>query len=444
MTARIASALVVVCIALATSACDQGRERLPNTTVHLVNVAPNFIGLDFRRERTQGVTLDFKGAGGPLIYDEDTYDFSIDTIVAEGVSLDARTFAKHVVSGTEYTFVLMQVGAGVEESILEYTPLPAASTEAQVLALHAAENLPPMSVHLVPQGTDVTGLVPWGTIGFRETLPARTFTAGSYEVAITDPANPATVLFKSAPIALTAPLSSVIVLVPENGQTSAPFSVAFLQQDVLTVLYDVNSQGALRVINAADDRAPRDVAVASQFSPPLFAAVPFAEPTAYAPVPVSSSLKLDATPPGNPGVLELDAAIATFAARTHTTFISGTAGTLTQVLTVDDRRRIPSIAAVSFYNAARQVPDGVDVFLTPPGVGPAGFFPVVSLGAPAVNAGVRVPPATYDLTVRQSGTTTVVAGPTPVTLESAGLYGVVIVNGAAPPAAELVFIEDFQ
>ena len=55
-------------------------------------------------------------------------------------------------------------------------------------------------------------------------------------------------------------------------------------QDGSAVIYDRNVTSELRVINAATDTVPRDVAVNGVFSPPLFSAAPFAEPTAYAPV----------------------------------------------------------------------------------------------------------------------------------------------------------------
>jgi hypothetical protein len=42
-----------------------------------------------------------------------------------------------------------------------------------------------------------------------------------------------------------------------------------------------------------------------------------------------------------------------------------------------------------------------------------------------------------------TGTTTVVAGPIPVTLADTGFYGVLITDGATGSTADLVLIDDF-
>ena len=174
MTARIFRPLALLGIALFLVACD-GREELPDTTVRVINAASNFLALDFRRERTSGITLEFRDASPSLRYDEDTYDFSVDSRGLLGTNVDVRTFEKKVLAGTEYTFVLMQVGTGVQEAILEYTPLAASATDSQAVALHAGENLAPMNVHIVAPGTDVTGLVPWATLGFRQSATPRRY-----------------------------------------------------------------------------------------------------------------------------------------------------------------------------------------------------------------------------------------------------------------------------
>jgi hypothetical protein len=438
MTARIFRSLALLGIALSLVACD-GREELPDTNVRVINAASNFLALDFRRERTSGITLEFRDATPALRYDEDTYDFSVDSRGLLGTNNDVRTFEKKVLAGTEYTFVLMQVGTGVQEAILEYTPLAASATDSQAIALHAGENLPPMNVHIVAPGTDVTGLVPWATLGFRQSATPRRLAAGEYELVLTDAAN--TVLFRSQTVPLPATTTTVFVITPENGATPTTLSVV-LQNDAVSIpLYDPNTQATLRVINGAYDKAPRDVIVAEQFSPPTYPAVPFAEPTAYAPAPIGPAIKLAATPPGNPGVLELDATIVT-AFGFYTEFISGQAGALTQHLLLDDRRRIPGTATIRFYDGALQFTTGLDVFLTPTAdltnyLQAATVFP--GLGS----LEVRMPPADYQLTVTVLGTTTPVAGPIPVTLGDTGYYGVIIMDGATSSTADLVLIDEF-
>jgi hypothetical protein len=205
-------------------------------------------------------------------------------------------------------------------------------------------------------------------------------------------------------------------------------------------LYDPNSTATMRVLNGAYDKAPRDVVLAGQFSPPTFPAVPFAEPTVYTTVPIGPAVALNVTPPGNQGVLELDTTIP-IAFGFYTEFISGVAGTLVQHQLLDDRRRIPGSVNIRFYGGASQFAGGLDAYLTP--TPDLTNYITAATVLPGVASDVRMPPADYQLTVTVTGTTTVVAGPIPVSLADTGFYGVLITDGATGSTADLVLIDDF-
>jgi hypothetical protein len=198
------------------------------------------------------------------------------------------------------------------------------------------------------------------------------------------------------------------------------------------------------VINSALDQAPRDVAVDGQFFPPLFAAVPFATKTAYASVPVSAALKINVTPPGNPGVLELDSTLPTGPTTLNTVLIAGAAGALTQVNFIEDNRRIPTVGRLQFYNSAPQILPSIDFFVVPTGTTDLTLFlPYASLLAPGGSAQLAVIPGTYDLILEQTGTTTVLAGPIPITINGGGLYSVLATNNANGVSADVTLLDDF-
>ena len=165
-------------------------------------------------------------------------------------------------------------------------------------------------------------------------------------------------------------MTSTFIVVPEGGQGTEQISVLMLQA-APSILYDRDATSELRVVNGATDQAPRDVAVDSQFSPPLFSAIPFGEPTPYAPYPTVAA-KINVTPVGNPGVLELDQTLAGVPGQRATMLFAGPAGTLFGTFALDDGRRINLEAKVRFMTAVSQffavdfvvtLPDGDPNFL---------------------------------------------------------------------------------
>jgi hypothetical protein len=199
----------------------------------------------------------------------------------------------------------------------------------------------------------------------------------------------------------------------------------------------------VRVLNATNDKAPRDVAFYGQFSPPQFAATAFATPTARSAVTAGTEVPITVTPAGNPGVLELDQIVALGAGFPYTVMIHGDAGALAQVSALDDLRRITGIAKIRLLNAAPQF-FATELVLVPPGGDPARVFAVSQLVPGVVGTPVEVIPETYDLYLRDFATTTIVAGPISVTLASRGIYSVLATNGDSSASANVTLFDDFQ
>jgi hypothetical protein len=439
MNLRHLVSLAFLCSAALLSGCDGGREAPGRVNFRVANAAPGFAQLGYQRERPQRenpATLVFKGAS-PFSYETDTYDF----FVFERVLAGGRTWTfEQTLRGTnEYTLVLTENAGEVVPVVLEYEN-PNSST-AQILALHAGGGLPAMDVYLEPPGAGIAGAAPRGSLAERGQTAPRTLTPGDYEIWLTAAGNPTSVLFTSVPIALAAGETAVLVVTPEAGAGTAALSVMLLQASP-AVLYDRNATGELRVINGATDAQPRDFVINNEFSPPLFSAIPFATPTAYAPVPVASGQPINVTPPGNPGVLELSTSFTMTPGQRGTLLFGGEAGALSQIVAGDDGRRLVGEAKVRLLNAASQFL-ALDFLLLEPDADPSQFAPDVQLTTPGVGDYVPRAPGEYDLYLRQSGTSTIVYGPTRVTLASGGIYGVLAVNGADTATANVVLFDDF-
>jgi hypothetical protein len=438
MNLRHVASCGLACALLVLIGCDKGRQQPTEVDVRVVNAAPGFIELDYQREtRQQPSTVSFKGVTEAR-YDVDSYDFFVFERSGAGTAAPRSwTFNAQLQAERAYTFILTEVAGEIRPVVLENAAAPAG--EAQIQALHAAAGSPAMDLYLERTGVGIAGATPRGTFNAQQQIAARTIAAGDYELFLTEAGNPANVLLSTTAFPLTAGVTTTLIVVPEPG-LSTPFSVMVVQP-ASGVLYDRNATAQLRVINGATDQAPRDFAINSQFSPPLFPAIPFAEPTATATIPVGTQT-ITVTPVGNPGVLELNQPFAGILERS-TLLFGGPAGALTHAITSDDGRRIYNEAKITFMNAATQF-TGVDFVLVRPGEDQAVVAPVASLIAPgAALSYAPLVPGDYDLYLRQNAATTLLAGPTRLTLAAQGIYGVLAVNGPDTATAGVVLFDDF-
>jgi hypothetical protein len=426
--------------ALALTGCDEGRTRPPQTSARVVNVAPGFAEVQFRRERVSPELLAFKTVQN-FTWDVDTYDFYVlERSLGTGAGREWTISRQLSADVDSYTFVLADNHGEIQFIVIENPP--SSTTQTQVAAVHAGVDLPAMDIYLAAPGTGIAGTAPYGTIAPLAQLPAANLPPGDYEIWLTAAGNPADVLFASPAISLTAGLATLIVT-PEAGATTANFSVVVLQTFPTTV-YDRSVIAQLRVINGATDAAPRDFAINREFSPPLFGNIPFATPTAYATVPIAIDQPINVTPVGNPGVLELDQLFATFPTQRWTLLFAGDAGTLTHTLALDDNRSIHGEAKIQFLDVATQVLY-LSFVVVPPGADNPNLFPAVAaLTSPGISDYVPLPPGDWDLYLYSSVTGERVGGPTRVSLAAGGVYSAMAVNGADTSTAAFVLLDGFN
>jgi hypothetical protein len=443
MNLRLVASCGLACAVLVLAGCDDGRQAPPKVLVRVANVAPGFAELTFRREQDSrnAATMQFKSTQ-EFVYDVDTYDFFVtDRTLTPDVRNREWTFATPLNPDNIYLLALTEVGADVRPMVVELPTAPPA--DAQFIALHAATGQPAMDLYLERPGVGIAGATPRGTFGAQEQIPRSALASGDYELTLTAAGEPSTVLLTSQTINVPATSTAAFIVVPEGGQGTEEISVMMLVQGSAVMLYSTDSTSALRVINGATDRVARDFAIDSQFSPPLFSAAPFGEPTAYAAVPVRSDVKINVTPVGNPGVLELDQNFVGLAAQRSTLLFAGPPGTLTHFTAFDDGRRFHTEAKLRFANAAPQFASGMDLVLTNPGVDPNVVAPLASLLAGSLSSYVALPPGDFDLYLRDFATLNILAGPLPVTFAAGGIYGVLAVDGPDTATAEPLLFDDF-
>jgi hypothetical protein len=442
MNLRLVASCGLACAVLVLAGCEEGRQPPPKVLVRVANVAPGFADLTYRREQDvqRAATMSFKTTD-EFLYDLDAYDFFVtDRTLSSDVSNRQWSFSPELRADHNYLFVLTEVGTDVQPVVIE---LPTASpTDAQFVALHAAGGQPAMDLYLERPGVGIAGATPRGTFNVQQQIPLTPVQSGEYELTLTAAGDPSNVLLTSQSISFPAASTGTFIVVPEGGQGTEQISVMFLVAGTGSILYSVDSTTELRVINGATDRVPRDFAIDSQFSPPLFSAIPFGEPTAYAAVPLRSDLKVNVTPVGNPGVLELDQVYAGVATQRASLLFAGLAGTLTSITAADDGRRLHTEAKLRFANVASQFA-AVDLVITNSGVDPNFVQSATSLLSPGMSAYVPLPAGNYDVYLRQFAGLTILSGPTPISISAGGIYGVLAIDGPDTATAGVVLFDDF-
>ncbi len=432
---------IAILLSLGVSGCDGGRENPPNVTVSFVHAAPSHGPIAFRREEALEANLGYKESLTKS-FDVDVYNFHFDITTAGAAPERVVSFTHELVVGTHYTIVATEVAGQLQQLILEAPGAEPSSTSLQLASLHVAPTLGAVDVFLEAPGADLLLAVPLGTISFGEDLAPRPIDAGDYEFTLTQAATPSAVLLRSIPFSLSGGQSLLFSIVDGANEGIAPLAVV-MSGSVTFSVADRDLQSGIRVINAISDRSTLDAGIDNEFSPPLFPGLVFGTIPAYTFI-APGTHNLTASPAGNPSVLEVDLPFAIDAGRLGTFFIANDPGATSTSFSLDDYRPIAGEATMNLYNAA-QLFAFVDIFIAPAGTDLNTIFPTTSLLPADILPGIAIVPGNFELTIRDGGTVNVLAGPTPITLNEGGVYGVLITESVSSPGAtvDLTLFDDF-
>jgi hypothetical protein len=432
------SALVLVLVSSILAACGgEGRSRGPDVRVTALHAASSYPSIQFYREQRLQTGLDF-GAGESFLYEADQYDFNLDILTAlTNTPVRLRTFSVTLQPGSEYYFVVTEVGGNLEPLIVTQAPFSPTATNSEVSVFHAAPASPALDIYLTAPGAVLSSANPIGRAAFNQHVAPSTYAPGEYQLAFTEAGNPLNVLFTSPTIALL-PGQSNFLAISDAGIDTNEVIVERLT-NVSTVLVNINAPATQRMINGVTDAQPRDVFLDDNFAAPFFAAVPYGEPSTRTPIPAGDR-KISVTPAGNPGVIEVESVGTVFPANSHTALVAGPPGTLVLNNFAENRRRIIGEAHIRYYNAAAQFVS-IGVVISLPGGTPLGFPVVLINGGSAEDFPLL--PGDYEIQVFVGTSTTPALGPLPITVANEGIYSLLFLNGPTPETASVVMFDDF-
>lgn len=432
--------LVLCCLGLAGCESEGGRVRAPSTEVNVIHVARNFGSLEFRRvERLEG-TLSYRSSS-VFNWDSGPYTFNIDTQLPNAQApIRLYSFDAELTAGNDYSILLTEANGWIRELVLEAPENELSGTEAEILVAHAAGAVGPVDVYLEPPGAVLAAAMPRGSLSFLESIPVAGITPGEYEVSLTQVNNPSSLLMLSNAFEIAAGVRTTLTVTNGINQSS-PAAVLASGAGLDTPLTDRELRASLRALNAMTSGDAIDVTVNSIFSPPLIPGVEVGAPSDYSHV-APGSHTLMVTPAGNPGVIETEQTFLALPGQRGTWFIRGDPGALSATYAPDNQRLIRDVADLSVYFGGTTV-SSVDVYVAPPDTDLSTVAPAARLSDSTPVSRLLIGLRDYAITIRDSGTENVLAGPIDVAIDFEGNYGILITNGASGSGVDVTLFDRF-
>ncbi|WP_296295952.1 DUF4397 domain-containing protein [Rheinheimera sp.] len=448
----------LVCVVVAAgllSACNSDNDPEPVVTpppvkqssiklVHAVSDAPA-VSID-GGQLLQVAKLDYGQSTNLVSLPEGSYNLGVDALLPQNGK--ARVInAQGVMLSADNSYTVFATGSAAASSIAPVvvaTPVATvASGNVRVRVVHAAASAPLVDIHVTAPGAALSSGTVAASLDFRQYTAPLTLTAGNYQVRITLPAKPDTVVFDSGSVALASGADLTIAAI--NNRFAGPSPVSLLAVNAngtYADIKDANSTADVRVVHAVSDAPAVDVLLNNSKAIPNLA---FPDFTGYANLkPGSYNVKVAAAADNSVVVInaDLDLAAGSFA----TVLATGSLGqgSITPLVLADNPRRIATEAQVRLVHAST-LAGNVDIYVTASSDISSATPAFANVPFKAQTGYVSLLPGNYVVTVTPAGTKTAAIGPLALTLSGNKIYTAVARDSADRTAPlGLILLDDFN
>jgi hypothetical protein len=388
--------------------------------------------------------LGYKSASPFLPFDVGTLNVRVDGIVPGGTATVIGPVDLMLAADTSYSVIALGEVAAIDALVIAEPATLVGAGQVRAQVVHAAPNAPAVDVYVTAPGADLTQSVPLGSFAFGEDLGPVGVAAGDYEIRVTLPADPASVVFDSGTVALPAGADLLITAVENTGPGAAPISLVVADGQGSFEIVDAGTPAALRVIHASPDAPSVDVVVDDDFANPVLSGVAFPDFSDYLEVP-AGMYNIKVTPEGNPGVIAIDTDVDVDAGVAYSVYASDLLASIAPYVLVDDYRSIATEAKVRIVHMAPSA-GLVDIYVTAPGADISTLAPTFAAVDFETETGyVALAGGDYDVTITVAGTQTVAIGPATIMLSDGGVYTAAARDapGSGAPFG-LILLDDFN
>lgn len=401
------------------------------------------------------------------------YSVRIDKVLVSGAAPAPPVYNQNVTLGVNDEVTLMVVGeaaAGTEE-VLEIRGLTQGVSigRTRLRFVHAGTGVPALDVYVIAPDALPTASTPLiSGLSYKDASPQQEVTGGTARIVLTEVGNPTAVRFDSGSIVLATESSLLIAVLPNPGAVAGDRSLMLTMLSGIgsTMVPDQDARAEVRAVNAAPDnsysldvfvnatsvggstRQDCDPGTAEADTLLELCALPFEAITSYGAIaPGSYGIKVQKTADDAVAAQTIS---ASFTGSLHLSLVltgltEGAATTTTQGLMIlNTTRRIAGIAQLRIASASLAADaavagdpttDRLEVFIAAPGTdltGRTADFVNLRLG---LDTGyLSFLPGSYELTLAKvdtaaaSGTAPEVLFTHPLTLDTAGIYTLVITD----------------
>lgn len=413
--------------------------------IHAIVDAPE---VDFLIEERGIGGINYKQATGFSEYDDLEYTFNFDRppfVDQPGVRLASQFIDFQ--ADTEYTLIL--TGSTANPAIMSWEAperdWEGTETVFDLDFVHLSPLLGQVDVYFALTGTVPADGNQVATLQNGERIPYREFPAGDYEIIVTPPNDPDTILFQSSSLTASGANRVTLALYDVDPSITATVAVALINSNgTSTTLGDVNHPPQLRLMHTRFGGDNVDVYFDSDFDNVIFPDVEFGELSPYADLPGPTPLTT-LTDVGDSTSTVFESEVGPPANSRVTLLFGGPDNSLIFKSLTDAARPLSAFPLARITSMVTNI-DSVDIYVLEPGtpiddeVNPAvfGIVGAVDTGYLPMENGMR------ELTVTLNFEKTAISEPLIVDVSEGDILDMVILDTADPAAVELRIFDSIQ
>jgi hypothetical protein len=366
----ISGILLILTIALGSGCSESTREEATGKGeirgINSIVDAPELFFLI--EERTLGA-IAFKESTSLTPWDNLSFNFNFD-LIRPGVIQPDRVATEFidVITDIEYTVIL--TGSLDNPSIIRWDDPKREWTDTETVLeaifTHLSPALGEVDVYFAPPGTTpiLGGAI--GSLVNGERLPITEYEQGEYELILTPPGDPSTILYISSTITVVAQNRPIFAIFDPDPSHLGPIAVNLIGSNGASInIADPNYPSQVRLMHSAFGVENVDGYFDLDFNNLIFPDVGFQQLSIFEDIAIGLT-NLNLTAVGNPGAEILSNDIITIPGVKRTVVLSGLPGNVFLNALPEDGRPVSTFPIIRVANFSVSYP-AVDIYLEDPG-----------------------------------------------------------------------------